>query len=156
MLPCQRRKGLGAVSRCIIVCRDDVHAEEVLSRNPKALDGKYECSVKLPSEWSVAPTPWVDIHRLLGSAGIVTPDATGDSVQFERIQGDVIAGSSAKSQSSTSGAKFEPAQPTEQAPSSSSTSAALDRPRTYAQVKGVSPLPLPQIRPIRKAKGKGK
>ena len=57
--------------------------------------GVYNCQVKGPETWDTAPTPWSEIHKLLGFAGINTPDATGGSLQFVEEIDDDIAGSSA-------------------------------------------------------------
>ena len=62
---------------------------------------------------------------MLGVAGIVTPDATGGSLQFEKVPDDVIAGSSATSSSPAPEAKSGPVKPEEA--TSSSAGEAQDR-----------------------------
>ena len=105
--------------------------------------GGHKCHVKEQSRWSVAPISWADIHKLLGIAGIITPDATGGSLQFEEVPDDDIAGSSATSSSPAPEVTSRPIAHETAASSSTGEAAAKGKPLTYAEVISQQPASSP-------------
>ena len=117
--------------------------------------GVYNCQVKGSETWNIAPTPWSEIHKLLGFAGINTPDATGGSLQFVEEIDDDIAGSSAANVTTKQGTTDEPIPPG--AASSSSTCQAEKKKKapTYAEIIRSQPEPIPNYPGKNKAKDRG-
>ena len=118
--------------------------------------GEYQCNVKQPSEWSIAPTSWASIDKLLGIAGIVTPDATGESSQFEEISDDRIAGYSATSSSPAPEAASRPIAQETAASSSSGKAVTKGMPPSYADVLRQQSASPPNLHGQAQGKGKGK